>query len=109
MCRMLNISLECSFVLELHDPAKRIALSSRRKICAYMGLKQSRNYPLKSGNLFRGSLFLSFRGSWLPLKCEHMKNAPRLAFRCCHLRRAEGDEAGSSEGDAAISQQGTAC
>jgi len=108
MCRMLNISLECSFVLELHDPAKRITFSSRRKICADMGLKQSRDYPLKSGNLFRGSLLLSLRSSLLPLECEHMKNTRRLAIRCRHLR-AEREKSGGSDSDTAISQQSTAC
>jgi len=40
MCWMLYVSLKCCFVLELHYAAKRIALSSRRNIWAYMGLKK---------------------------------------------------------------------
>lgn len=74
MCRMLNIRIEGCFVLELHDAAEGIAFASRRDIWAHMGLKKSGDYALESGNLFRGSVFLSLGCAWLPLKREHMKD-----------------------------------
>lgn len=87
--RMLHIGIERCLVLELHDAAKRIALSSRRNVWTYMSLKKSRDYPLESGNLFRGSVLLGFGSSWLPLKCEHVKNTGCLTFRSRCFRRSE--------------------
>src|SRR5579864_7709892 len=52
MCRVLNVGVEGCFVLELHDAAKRIAFSARRNIGSHVGLKESRDYPLVSGNFF---------------------------------------------------------
>jgi hypothetical protein len=109
MRRMLHISIEGSLVFELHDAAKRIALSSRRNVWAYMSLKKSRDYPLERGNLFRGPVFLGFGCSWLPLKCEHMKNAGGLAVRSREFQGIGREKSGSSDSETAISQQGTAC
>jgi hypothetical protein len=39
MCRILNICVKCCFVFELHDATERVALSSRRDVWTYMGLK----------------------------------------------------------------------
>ena len=36
---ILNIRVKCCFVFELHDATKCIALSSRRDVWTYMGLK----------------------------------------------------------------------
>ena len=109
MRRMLDIRVKGCFVLELHDTAKTIAFSSRRNIWAHMGLKKSGDQPLESGNLFRGPVLLSFQCSLLPLKCEYMKDARRLAFRSRHFRKIERDEGSRSDGKTAISQQRTAC
>jgi len=89
MCRMLNISLERSFVLESHDPSEGIPFPSRRKIWSYMSFKKSGDQPLEGGNLFRGFILLSIGCSLLPLKCERMKDTRRLAFRFRHFCRPE--------------------
>ena len=109
MRRMLHISIKRRLVLELHDAAKCIALSSRRNVWAHMGLKKSRDYSLESGNLFRSSVFLGFGGSWLPLKCEYMENAGGLTFRSREFQGIGRKKSGSADGETAISQQGTAC
>jgi hypothetical protein len=107
MCRVLNVGVEGSFVLELHDSAECISFSSRRNIWSYMGLKESRDYPLEGGNLFCGSVLLRLRCSRLPLKYEYVKNARRFAFRSRHFRQIERNDSGRSDSKAAISQQRT--
>jgi hypothetical protein len=73
-----------------------------------MGLKKPGDLPLESGNLFRGSVLLSFRCPLLPLKCEDVENGRRLTPGSRHFRQIERDEGGSSDGDTAIPEQGTA-
>jgi len=108
MRRMPDIIVKRIFVFELHDAAERIAFSARRNIRPHMGLKKSRDYSLESGNLFRGSGFLSFGGPWLPLKGEDVKNARGRAFCSRRFRQIKRDEGCSPEGGTTIPQQGTA-
>jgi hypothetical protein len=98
---MLKIRIQRRFILELHDAAKRIAPSSRRDILADVGLKKSRNYPLKGRNVFLGSLLLSFRCPWLPLKREYVKNSHGriLSFDC--FWQFESEQAACDGGTAA--------
>jgi len=107
MSRVLEICVKGRLILEMHEATKCVALSSRRNICSQMGLKKSRNHPLKSADFFLGSILLSFRCPWLPLKCEHVKDSG-LALGSCHVWQREREKATAS-GGATISQHCTAC
>jgi hypothetical protein len=108
MGRMVKIRVQRRFILELHDAAKRIAPSSRRDIWADVGLKKSRDYSLKSRNVFLGSLLLSFRCPGLPLEREHVKNSYGRILSLHYFRQFESEHA-ACDGGATKSQHDTAC
>jgi len=92
MCRVLNVSVERRFVLELHYAAEGVALSSRRNVRAYVSLKKSGNLSLESSDLSRRFFLLSFRCIWLPLKCEYVEDSSCGVFRGSDRGQADSRE-----------------
>jgi hypothetical protein len=86
---MLKIRGEGRLVLEQHDASEGVALSSRRDVWSHMSLNKSRDYALEGAYIFPGPVLLSFRGLWLPLKREHVKDSSGLALSSRQLRRLE--------------------
>ena len=65
---------QARLILELHDAAERVGLSSRRSVGPRVGLQKSGNLPLESSDLFDGSVLLSLRCIGLPLEGEYVKH-----------------------------------
>ena len=93
---MLNVGRKRCLILELHDAAERIALSSRGNVGSHMRLKKSGDYPLEGTYLFRGTIPISFGHSLLPLKSEYVKDCTGRALRSRIFSHVEGQQTGSN-------------